>query len=104
MLVSCLTAVEKFHALEVLVSCLKAEELALRAGFMHQTAVSRASHLFQGFTHQSAVSRLAAVEGFHAPEVLFYVLCTCFMVSRTRVLFHALRLLKGFSREGGIRS
>ena len=28
------------------------EELALRAGFMHQSAVSRALHLFQGFTHQ----------------------------------------------------
>ena len=59
------------------------------------------------------VSRLADVEGFHAPEVLFHVLRTCFKVSRTRVLvsrlaavegfhapavlFHALRLLKSFT-------
>ena len=49
------------------------EELALRAGFMHQRCC---------FTCFALVSR------FHALE--------CW--------FHALRLLKGFSREGGIRS
>ena len=42
------------------------------------------------------VSRLAAVEGFHAPAVLFHVLRTCFKVSRTKVLVSCLTAVEGF--------